>query len=432
MFQFDEADLAAARTIVAGLVFLVTYTLIATERLDKTLAALAGGVTMIVLGIIDQEHAFAAIDFNVIFLLAGMMILAGILRHTGFFQWVAIRAVKLSGGEPYALLLILSLITAILSAFLDNVTTVVLIGPVTLYIATTLRVSPLPFLISEIIASNIGGTATLIGDPPNILIGSASGLDFTAFLVNMAPAAILSFAVFAVTLRFLFRGELTIHEDVRDEVLALDEREVIADPHLLRVSVTIITLTIIGFLIHGPLGYEPATIALLGAVALMILARIHPEEAFREVEWQTLFFFIGLFMAVEGIVEVGIIEGLAQTLLDVTGGDQGITTLGLLWLSAIASAIIDNIPYTATVIPLVADLGAQGLQIEPLWWALALGACLGGNATIIGASANVVMANMAAKAGHPISFGMFARYGILVTFETLLVSTVYVWFRYLA
>ena len=432
MPQVDEATLTAARTIVAGAVFLVTYALIATEKLDKTLAALLGGVVMIVLQIVDQEHAFAAIDFNVIFLLAGMMILAGILRRTGFFQWVAIRAVKLSGGEPYRLLLILSVITAFLSAFLDNVTTVVLIGPVTLYIATALRVSPLPFLISEILASNIGGTATLIGDPPNILIGSASGLDFTAFLLNMGPAAVAGFVVFAINLRFLFRGELTVHEDVRDEVLALDEREVISNPRLLRVSVTIITLTIVGFLVHGALGYEPATIALLGAVVLMIVARIHPEEAFREIEWQTLFFFIGLFMLVEGVVEVGIIEGLAQVLFDATGGDQSVTTIGLLWLSAVASGIIDNIPYTATMIPLVADLGAQGLEIEPLWWALALGACLGGNATIIGASANVVMANMAAKAGHPISFGMFARYGILVTFETVLVAMVYVWLRYLS
>ncbi len=432
MPQLDEATLTAARTIVAGVVFLITYTLIATEKLDKTLAALAGGIVMVVLGIIDQEHAFAAIDFNVIFLLAGMMILAGILRQTGFFQWIAIRAVKLSSGEPYRLLLILSVITAFLSAFLDNVTTVVLIGPVTLYIATALRVSPLPFLISEILASNIGGTATLIGDPPNILIGSASGLDFTAFLLNMGPVALVAFVLFAFNLRFLFRGELKVHEDVRDEVLALDEREVISNPQLLRVSVTVITLTIVGFLLHGALGYEPATIALLGAVVLMIVARIHPEEAFREVEWQTLFFFIGLFMLVEGVVEVGIIEGLAQVLFEATGGDQGITTIGLLWLSAIASAIIDNIPYTATMIPLVADLGAQGLEIEPLWWALALGACLGGNATIIGASANVVMANMAAKAGHPISFGLFARYGVLVTFETVFVAMIYVWLRYLA
>jgi len=431
MFQMDEATLASARTIVAGVVFLITYTLIATEKLDKTLAALAGGIAMIVLAIVDQEHAFAAIDFNVIFLLAGMMILAGILRQTGFFQWIAIRSVKLSGGDPYKLLLILSLIAGVLSAFLDNVTTVVLIGPVTLYIATTLRVSPLPFLISEILASNIGGAATLIGDPPNILIGSASGLDFTAFLFNMGPAAILSFIVFGITLRFLFRGELHVHEDVREEVLALDEREVISNPHLLRLSVTIITLTIVGFLIHGALHYEPATIALLGAVALMIVARIHPEEAFREIEWSTLFFFIGLFMLVEGIVEVGIIEGLAAFLLELTGGDQGITTIGLLWLSGIASAIVDNIPYTATMIPLVGDLGRQGLEIDPLWWALALGACFGGNATIIGASANVVMANMAARAGHPITFMTFARYGILITFQSLVVSTVYVWFRYL-
>jgi len=417
---------------VAAIVFLVTYALIATDRLDKTIAALLGGVAMVVLRVIDQAQAFLAIDFNVIFLLAGMMILAGILRRTGFFQWLAIRSVKIADGDPFRLLLVLSVVAAVLSAFLDNVTTVVLLAPVTLYIATTLRVSPFPFLVSEILASNIGGTATLIGDPPNILIGSASGLDFVAFLGTMAPAAILVFVAFVVTVRLFFRGALEVHAEVREAVLALDESEVIADPRLLRVSMLVIGVTLVGFLVHGPLGYEPATIALLGAAVLMLVARIDAETVLREVEWPTLFFFVGLFMLVEGIVQVGIVDALARGLFELTAGDQGITTLGLLWLSAIASAIVDNIPYTATMIPVVRGLGAEGLAIEPLWWALALGACLGGNATIIGASANVVVANLAGRAGHPITFRAFLPYGVVVVLESLVISTVYLWLRFLA
>jgi len=419
-------------TVIAAVLFVVTYGVIATDRVDKTIAALLGGLMMIILNVVDQEAAFAAIDFNVIFLLAGMMILAGLLRRTGFFQWLAIRAVKTAGGEPYRLLIVLSIVAAVLSAFLDNVTTVVLIAPVTLYIATVLRVSPLPFLISEILASNIGGTATLIGDPPNILIGSASGLDFGAFLANMGPVALIVLLAFLVTLRFLFRGELEVHAEVREAVLGLDESEVIADHRLLRISLLVIAATLVGFLLAGPFHYEPATIALLGATVLMLIARIEPEAVLREIEWPTLFFFIGLFMLVEGIVQVGIIASIADGLFDLTAGAQGVTTIGLLWFSAIASAIVDNIPYTATAIPIVHQLAASGLEIEPLWWALALGACLGGNATIIGASANVVVANLAARAGHPITFRAFLPYGLLVVVESLLISTAYLWFRYLS
>ena len=417
--------------MLAAGIFVVTYALIATDRVDKTVLALLGGLAMVVFRVIDQEEAFAAIDFNVIFLLAGMMALAGILRRTGFFQWVAIRAVKVAGGDPFRLLAVLSVVTAVLSAFLDNVTTVVLIAPVTLYIATVLRVSPVPFLISEILASNIGGTATLIGDPPNILIGSASGLDFAAFLVNMSPPAIVSFLAFVATVRFMFRRDIEVHADVREAVLALDEREVISDPRLLRLSVAVIGLTIAGFLLHGTFGYEPATIALLGATVLMLLARMEPDEVLREIEWPTLFFFVGLFMLVEGIVHVGIIDGLANGLFELTDGNTGVTAIGLLWLSGIASAIVDNIPYTATMIPLVQQLGESGIAIEPLWWSLALGACLGGNATIIGASANVVVANLAARAGHPIAFRTFARYGVVIVVESLVIASVYVWLRYL-
>ncbi|HEV2952192.1 MAG TPA: ArsB/NhaD family transporter [Actinomycetota bacterium] len=417
---------------LAGVIFLVTYALIATDRVDKTVAALLGGSLVVILGIVDQEEAFAAIDLNVIFLLAGMMMLAGILRQTGFFQWVAIRSVKWARGEPYRLLLILSVVTALLSAFLDNVTTVVLLAPVTLYIANVLRVSPLPFLISEILASNIGGAATLIGDPPNILIGSAADLGFDDFLIHMAPAAVLVFIAFVGMTYWFFGRDLYVDPATRDSVLALDEREVLTNPGLLRVSLGVIGATVIGFLLAKPLGLEPGAIALLGAATLMLLARSNVEEVLHEVEWATLFFFVGLFMLVEAVVHVGIVGAVADALIEATAGDAAVTTLGLIWLSGIASAIIDNIPYTAAMIPVVERLGASGIPIEPLWWALALGACFGGNATIVGASANVVVANLAGRADHPITFRAFLRYGIPVTFVSLVISTGYVLVRYLA
>ena len=417
---------------LTALIFVITYAVIATDRVDKTVAALLGGTAVVVLGIVDQEEAFGAIDLNVIFLLAGMMTMAAILRRTGFFQWLAIRSVKVAGGEPYRLLIVLSLVCAALSALLDNVTTVVLIAPVTLYIASVLRVSPVPFLISEILASNIGGTATLIGDPPNILIGSAAGLGFAEFLANMAPIALAILVVYVGLTRVLFGRDLRVHDDVREAVLALDEAEVLTEPRLLRLSLSVIGVTIAGFLLAGPLGLEAGTIALLGAAVLLLLSGLEVESVLRDVEWPTLLFFVGLFMLVEAVVHVGIIGALADSLIRLTGGDATVTTLGLLWISGIGSAIIDNIPYTATMIPVVQQLGAAGMPIEPLWWSLALGACLGGNATIVGASANVVVANMARRAGHEISFVAFLRYGLLVTFVSLVMSTVYLYARYLA
>ena len=417
---------------IALAVFVVTYGAIASDRIDRTLAALLGAVAVILLGIVTQEAGFEAVDWNVIFLLFGMMVIAGVLRRTGVFGWLAVRTVRVARGEPLAILLLLAGITALLSAFLDNVTTIVLLVPVTLYIATTLRLSPIPFVLAEVLASNIGGTATLIGDPPNILIGSATGLTFVDFLMNLAPVVILIFVVFAGVMTVVFRGQMTVAPEVREAALAIDDTEFIADHRLLRLSLIVLALTIAGFLFAAVIDKQPATIALLGAAVLLLVARLEPEEVIREVDWATLLFFVGLFVLVEGLVATGVIASLGTHLAEITGGNQAVTTLGLLWVSGIASALVDNIPYTATMIPVVQHLGTTGLATEPLWWALALGACLGGNATLVGASANVVAASAAARAGHPITFWRFLRMGGLVAVLSLVISSVYVWVRYLA
>jgi Na+/H+ antiporter NhaD/arsenite permease-like protein len=420
-------------TIEAGIglaVFVGTYALIATERMHKTLAALAGGIAMVLLGIVSQEEAFDEIDFNVIFLLAGMMILAGIIRKTGVFGWIAVRAARFAGGDPYRILVVLSLITAGASAFLDNVTTVVLVGPITLFLAARLGMNPFPFLVSEILASNIGGASTLIGDPPNILIGSAAGLDFGSFLLHMAPLSAIILTVYLVAARWLYRDLLVVDPELRSGFLELNEREMITNPALLRRALIVLGLTLAGFLLQGVLHLEPATVALTGAVVLMIVARESPEEVLSEIEWPTLFFFIGLFMLVAGVIEIGLIEAVADAIVSLTGGALAGTSILVLWVSAILSGVIDNIPYTATMIPVVQQL-AEGQRHDVLWWGLAIGADLGGNATIIGASANVILAGMAEREGHPITFGAFLRFGLPVTLGSMLIATLYIWARYL-
>ncbi|UCD99169.1 MAG: ArsB/NhaD family transporter [Chloroflexota bacterium] len=415
--------------IVGGL-FLATYAIIVSERVDRTIVALLGGILMVLIGVFDQQHAFDAVDWNVIFLLAGMMIVANLLRETGIFQWIAVKAVQLGRGQPFQILVILSLITAVASALLDNVTIVILVAPVTLYTAASLKISPVPFLIAEILASNIGGSATLIGDPPNILIGSAADLDFSTFALNMAPPAIIILIVFIGLSWFLFRRDLDSMGDASLDINALDTKALITDKRLLIKGGIVTGFMIIGFLLHGELHIEPATIALAGAMVLLLWGGSDVHHALREVEWTTLFFFIGLFIMVEAIVTVGIIEQLSQALLNLTGGNLATTSMLLIWMSSIASGIIDNIPYTATMIPIVENLG-QTLPVRPLWWSLALGACLGGNATLVGASANLVVANLATRSGHPIRFGTFLKYGLVTTFISLVIASAYIWLRYL-
>jgi len=417
-------------TWVAAGIFLITYGLIIGERMHRTIAALLGGVAMILVGILPQDQAFAAIDWNVIFLLAGMMIIANLLRETGLFQWIAVKAVRLGRNEPFRILLILAVVTAVSSAFLDNVTIVILVAPVTLFVAANLGISPMPFLIVEILASNIGGTATLIGDPPNILIGSAANLDFVTFAANMGPITVLILLVFLGMCWFMFGKEVGRGEKRSTDVELLQAGALITDPRLLAKSLVVIGCVLVGFLIHGALHLEPATIAMAGATILLLWSRRDPQPILRDLEWTTLFFFIGLFITVEAIVEVGIIESVADAALRLTGGNLNVTATGLLWFSSIVSGIVDNIPYTTTMIPIVESLG-QTMPIEPLWWSLALGACLGGNTTLVGASANVVVADLAARSGHPIAFREFLGYGLVTALMSMLLSTVYIWLRYL-
>ena len=419
--------------LLAGAIFIGIYALIVTEKIHRTLAALLGASLVILLKLVDQRDAFASVDFNVIFLLAGMMIIANVMAKTGIFQWIAVEAVRRAEGRPYRLLLLTSVITAVVSAFLDNVTTVVLLTPITFFVAQRLETSPVPFLVSQVIASNIGGTATLIGDPPNIIIGSQMGKDFNDFLLNLAPAAIVALVVYLLLARWLFRDELraaTSALEPEDIARLVDEERKIVNVPLMRISLAVMALTIVGFLFSRALGLEGATIALTGAVILMIVAREDVHEIFNTVEWPTLFFFIGLFILVGAVVKAGIIADLATGVLSWTGGRTDLAALLVLWMSGFISAIVDNIPYTVTMVPLIQALG-QNVDREPLSWALALGANLGGNATIVGASANVVVASMSEARGYPITFVQYLRYGVPATLATLVVATIDIWIRYL-
>ncbi len=419
--------------LLAGGIFLVVYVLIVTEKIHRTLAALLGATVVILFKLMGQEEAFAQIDFNVIFLLAGMMIVANIMAKTGLFQWIAVEAVRRARGQPYQLLVLTSVVTAVASAFLDNVTTVVLLTPITFFVAQRLGTSPVPFLISQVIASNIGGCSTLIGDPPNIIIGSRLGKDFNDMLLNLGPASAAALVAYLAFARWLFRNDLrgmrtALEPDDIARLVAAERR--IENPRLMKQSLAVMGLIVVGFLLSRPLGLESATIAMTGAVILMIVSREDVHEVFNTIEWPTLFFFIGLFIVVGSVVKAGIIGDLANEVLVLTGGNIDIAALAVLWMSGIISAIVDNIPYTVTMIPLVQELG-RTVNIEPLIWALALGANLGGNATVIGASANVVVSSMSEAKGHPISFAHYLKYGVPATLVTLVVATIDITIRYL-
>ncbi|HDZ59172.1 MAG TPA: hypothetical protein ENH44_00105 [Actinobacteria bacterium] len=430
----------------AAAIFILAYILIAADRIHKTVIAMVGASLMLVFGLIEQEEAFFSekigIDYNVIFLLMGMMIIINITSKTGFFQWLAVKSAKIAHGEPLRIMIILSVVTALASAFLDNVTTVLLIAPVTILITRALDLDPVPFLIAEVLASNIGGTATLIGDPPNIMIASKAQLGFMDFIYNLTPVIIFILILYLVGMRLFFRKRLSISDEQRERVLQMDESDIIKDHSLLRKCLFVLALTIIGFMVHGLFGLEPATVAIAGASLLLLLSREHPHDILRDIEWPTIFFFMGLFIMVGAVVKSGLIADLAQAVVNLTEGNMWATSMFILWLSAFASSIVDNIPYVATMNPLIIDMAGRlwpelsgtallhNPELMPVWWSLALGACLGGNGTIIGASANVIVAGVSEKNGRPISFLRFAAFGIPVMIVSVLISTVYVWLRY--
>ncbi|MEO6411208.1 MAG: ArsB/NhaD family transporter [Pedococcus sp.] len=425
--------------VLVVVVFVAAYILIATERIHRVAAALWGAAAMVILGVVDTRVAFfseeTGVDWNVIFLLLGMMVIVSVLKQTGVFDYLAIWAAKRTRGRPFATMVLLVCITALASALLDNVTTVLLIAPVTLLVCDRLALPPVPFLIAEALASNIGGTATLIGDPPNIIIASRAGLTFNDFLVNLAPIVLVLMVVYIGLCRILFRSAFHYDPDRVATLMALDEREVIRDHGLLLRSGVVLALVMIGFLAHSALHIEPSLVALLGAGALVALSKLDPPEFLEEVEWPTLVFFMGLFIMVGALIEVGVIGRLGELVTEAVGDQYLLASSVLLWGSGLMSGVVDNIPYVATITPLVKDLVAAG-QGEPgahaLWWALALGADLGGNATAVGASANVVVIGIAARNGHPISFWRFTKYGAVVALVTIAVAWGYLWLRYYA
>ncbi|MEN3533868.1 ArsB/NhaD family transporter [Microbispora sp. ZYX-F-249] len=419
-------------------VFLSAYALIATEKVHRVAAALGGVGIMLLVHATDAEAAFfsthSGIDWNVIFLLLGMMIIVGVLKETGIFEYLAIWAAKRARGRPFRLMALLVVITACASALLDNVTTVLLIAPVTFLVCERLALPATPFLIAEAMASNIGGAATLVGDPPNIIIASRGGLSFNDFLVHMAPLVIVLMLVFIGLCRLMFGRSLRYDPQRAEEVMALNEREAISDRRLLWQSLAVLALVMAAFVLHPVLHYEPSVVALLGAGVLVAATKITTQQALAEVEWPTLVFFAGLFVMVGGLVETGVIERLSHTAVEATSGRTELTTMGLLGASAGLSAIVDNIPYVATMSPIVADLvqaNGGGGPAQVLWWALAFGADLGGNATAVGAAANVVVLGIAARNGTPISFWQFTKYGLIVTVVTVALVAPYLWLRYL-
>lgn len=424
-------------TVVAIVIFTVVYILIASERINRVAAALGGAGLMLALGVVGADDAFfsqdTGIDWNVIFLLFGMMVIVGVLRQTGIFEYVAIWAAKRAGGRPFRVMVLLCLITAVASAALDNVTTVLLIAPVTLLVCEQIGVRPVPFLIAEALASNIGGTATLVGDPPNLIVASRSGLGFNDFLVNMGPVVLLMLLAFVGLARILFRKDFVADPEQVDRVMQLDEREAIENPSLLWRSLVVLALVLAAFSLHGVLHLAPSVVALLGAGVLVAISRLRPESYLAEVEWATLLFFAGLFILVGSLVKTGAIARVAAAVGGVAGDSVPAAMMLILWGSAALSALVDNIPFVATMSPVVDQLvrgnGPLGGQ-NGLWWALVLGADLGGNATAIGASANVVVAGIAKRSGHPISFWEFTKYGSLVAVVTLGIATPYLLLRY--
>ncbi|MCW9046788.1 MAG: ArsB/NhaD family transporter [Gammaproteobacteria bacterium] len=427
----------------AGSLFVLSYALIVSERLNRAVISMMAAALMIIGGVLTQEAAVQGVDFNTIGLLTGMMIIVGITRDSGIFQYLAIRSAKLVKADPWGILVMLMLVTALLSALLDNVTTVLLIAPITLLITDTLKLNAYPYLFAEIFASNIGGTATLIGDPPNIMIGSATGLGYNDFLFNLAPIAILILLISIIPIYLIWGRHLKADKALKNKVMMYREIDAIKDWVLLKKSISVLALVMLGFIVGHDYGYQAATIAMFGAALLLILNCLpHDQEkqsklvakSLCDIEWTTIFFFIGLFILVYGVETTGLLELLAHEVIRLTDGDKAVTAISILFVSAIASAIIDNIPFVATMIPIIKNMavsfgGAE--ELLPIWWSLALGACLGGNGSLVGASANLIVAGFAERSGQPIRFLPFMLIAFPMMLVSIMISSVYVFIRYL-
>ncbi len=420
----------STQQLVAIIIFIVVIVAIMSEKVHRAVAAVTGAVLLILLRVLTVESSISYIDFNTIGVLIGMMLFVAVVKNSGIFEYIAIKAAKLAKGNPWKIMMFFMILTALLSAFLDNVTTVLLIGPMTIAITRMLKIDPVPFLLTQILASNIGGTGTLIGDPPNIMIGSAANLSFMDFIVNVGPVIIVILAVTILCIYFIYGKKLVVDESAMIEVLELDERKSVKDPSLMRKSIILTAFVAIGFIMHSTLGVESCIIALTAACIMLIIGKQDVDEIIAGVEWSTIVFFTGLFIVVGGMVEVGVIDKLAYLLMDVTEGHMAMTMLVILWISAILSSILDNIPFVATLIPLILTMEQSGLNVAPLWWAISLGACLGGNGTLIGASANVVLSGISNKHGYPITFIQYLKIGYPMMLLSVVLATIYLVVRF--
>ena len=415
--------------IIAICIFAVVMILIISEKIDRTVVALSGAALMFLFKIVTFEEGISHIDFNTLFVLIGMMIVVAIVKKSGLFEYVAILTAKISKGDPSKIMVYFMIITAVLSAILDNVTTVLLIGPMTLVISDILSINPIPFLMTQIIASNVGGTSTLIGDPPNIMIGSAAGLSFGDFVVNLGPVIVIILILLIFIFKFIYRKELVKSPESEQSIAKLDEKKAIQDKTLLIKSLAE-NSDDIGFMTHSKLGIESSVVAITGACILLLIGKQDPHEIIYSVEWPTIAFFAGLFIVVGGLSNTGVISMLAKLLVEETHGNVILTMFLLLWISAIVSSFLDNIPFVATLIPLILTMQTQGMDVMPLWWATSLGACLGGNGTLIGASANVVLASVGQKHGYPITFKDYLKVGFPIMIFTVIISTIYLTIKF--
>lgn len=411
--------------IIAVAVFLIVILLIITERVHRTAAAMAGAVVLILTGVMSADKALSYIDFNTIGVLVGMMIFVAIVRRSGMFEYIAVRAAKAVHGDPWKIMVAFTLITALLSAILDNVTTVLLVGPMSIAIARMLKIDPVPFLMGQILASNVGGTATLIGDPPNIMIGSAAHLSFMDFLDNTGFAVLFILVVLILLMKIVYEKKIELGTVDTGAIEKLDPSKSITNRALMKKGIIVLICVIVGFMFHDKLGIESSVIALTAAAVMLIIGREDVNEAIQDVEWTTILFFMSLFVVVGGLTETGIIKELASKIINATDGHPMVTMLVLLWASALLSSILDNIPFVATLIPLILAMQADGMDVTSFWWAISLGACLGGNGTMIGASANVVLSDISTKHGYPITFKSYLKVGMPFMLLSIVISTVF-------